>query len=86
MDFNLPADDDPRRLEVREWLEARPNVTYDELAEKGYAVPHWPAPWGLSADPETQLIIEQEINNMANPAIAGTKFKFFQMTGVSKHG
>ena len=61
MDFNLPADDDPRRLEVREWLEARPKVTYDELAEKGYAVPHWPAPWGLSADPETQLIIEQEI-------------------------
>lgn len=61
MDFNLPADDDPRRVEVRDWLEARPNVSYDELAEKGYAVPHWPAPWGLSADPETQLIIAQEI-------------------------
>lgn len=61
MDFNLPADDDPRRLEVREWLEARPNVSYDELAKQGYAVPHWPAPWGLSADPETQLIIAEEI-------------------------
>ena len=61
MDFNLPADDDPRRLEVREWLEARPNVSYDDLAAKGYAVPHWPAPWGLSADPETQLIIAEEI-------------------------
>lgn len=61
MDFNLPADDDPRRLEVRTWLDARPDVSYEELAQKGYTVPHWPAPWGFSADPETQLIIEQEI-------------------------
>jgi len=61
MDFILPAEDDPRRVEVREWLGARPDVTYKELAEKGYAAPHWPVPWGLSADPETQLIIAEEL-------------------------
>ncbi|GLI96667.1 acyl-CoA dehydrogenase [Sphingobium sp. BS19] len=61
MDFNLPAENDPRRLEVRRWFQDNPNPSYQQLAEKGYTVPHWPAPWGLSADPETQLIIEDEI-------------------------
>ena len=61
MDFNLPADDDPRRIEVRRWFEQNPNCTYEQLAKKGYTVPHWPAPWGLAADPELQLIIEEEI-------------------------
>lgn len=61
MDFNLPGEDDPRRVEVRRWFEENPNPSYDQLAERGYTVPHWPAPWGLSADPETQLIIEEEI-------------------------
>src|SRR5437764_1266619 len=61
MDFNLPADDDPRRLEVREWLAAHPKCSYRELADRGYAVPHWPRPWGLGADPEMQLIVDDEI-------------------------
>ena len=52
MDFELPRDDDPRRLEVRAWFEARPRPTGRELAEAGYATPHWPKPWGLEADPE----------------------------------
>lgn len=61
MDFNLPAQDDPRRLEVREWLAEHPSCTHRQLAERGYAVPHWPRPWGLAADPELQLIIDDEI-------------------------
>lgn len=61
MDFNLPPDDDPRRREVRAWLGAHPGVSYAALAERGYAVPHWPKPWGLGADPELQLIIDEEI-------------------------
>jgi len=28
------------------------------MAEAGYVVPHWPAPWGMDADPELQLIID----------------------------
>ncbi|MDX3898965.1 MAG: acyl-CoA dehydrogenase family protein [Sphingobium sp.] len=61
MDFNLPAGDDPRRLEVRAWLEAHPDPSYADLFEQGYTVPHWPRPWGLGADPELQLIVDDEI-------------------------
>jgi 3-oxochol-4-en-24-oyl-CoA dehydrogenase len=60
MDFELP-DDDPRRREVREWLEATPRPTGRQLAEAGYVVPHWPRPWGLEADPVHQLIIDEEL-------------------------
>ncbi len=61
MDFELPADDDPRRLEVRAWLAEHPTPTGRQLAESGYAVAHWPRPWGLDADPIHQLIIDDEL-------------------------
>ena len=61
MDFQLPAEDDPRRTAVREWLAAHPNPTGRQLAEAGYVAPHWPAPWGLEADPVQQLIIDDEL-------------------------
>ena len=61
MDFDLPADDDPRRLAVRAWLAEHPAPAGRELAEAGYVVPHWPPPWGLDADPVHQLIIDEEI-------------------------
>ena len=74
MDFELPREDDPRRLEVRAWFEARPRPTGRQLAEAGYATPHWPKPWGLEADPELQLIIDEEMKraqvnapNLVNP-------------------
>lgn len=62
MDFNLPADDDPRRVEVRQWIAAHPGCSYRQLAERGYTVPHWPQPWGLGADPELQLMIDDELS------------------------
>ena len=62
MDFDLPVDDDPRRLEIRSWLERHPDPTGDQLADAGYVVPHWPSPWGLDADPMHQLIIEEELD------------------------
>jgi alkylation response protein AidB-like acyl-CoA dehydrogenase len=61
MDFELPGDDDPRRKTVRDWLAAHPNPTGKDLAEGGYVVPHWPKPYGLDADPMTQLIIDDEL-------------------------
>ena len=61
MDFELPGDDDPRRQEVRSWLEANPSPSGRRLAEAGYVVPHWPRPWGLEADPVHQLIIDEEL-------------------------
>ncbi len=52
---------DPRRAEIRSWLEANPSPTPRQLAEAGYVAPHWPEPWGLGADPDLQLIIDDEL-------------------------
>src|SRR5260370_39783884 len=60
MDFNLPPENDPRRLEIRTFFEANPRPTGRQLAERGDTVPDWPRPWGLGADPELQLIIDEE--------------------------
>ena len=57
----MPGDDDPRRSGVREWLAAHPKPTGRQLAEAGYVVPHWPAPFGRDADPLTQLVIDDEL-------------------------
>ncbi len=61
MDFDLPAPDDPRRVEVRTWLAEHPRPSGRELAEAGLVAPHWPAPWGRDADPVHQLIIDDEL-------------------------
>ncbi|WP_408895516.1 acyl-CoA dehydrogenase family protein [Nocardioides sp. R1-1] len=31
------------------------------LVDAGYLTPHWPAPYGLGADPTTQIVIDQEL-------------------------
>jgi len=61
VDFDLPPDDDPRRLVVRAWLDQNPEPTARQLHDAGYVVPHWPAPWGLDADPMHQLVIDDEL-------------------------
>jgi alkylation response protein AidB-like acyl-CoA dehydrogenase len=61
MDFELPGDDDPRRLAVREWLAGHPSPSGRDLAEAGYVAPHWPTPYGLDADPIHQLVIDEEL-------------------------
>jgi alkylation response protein AidB-like acyl-CoA dehydrogenase len=61
IDFELPPDDDPRRLEVRAWLAEHPRPSGRELADAGWVVPHWPTPWGRDADPLTQLLVDEEL-------------------------
>ena len=61
MDFELPADDDPRRLAVRAWLDEHPAPSGRDLADAGLVTPHWPEPWGRGADPVHQLIIDDEL-------------------------
>jgi 3-oxochol-4-en-24-oyl-CoA dehydrogenase len=61
VDLGLPGDDDPRRRQVREWLEEHPHPTGRQLAEAGYVAPHWATPYGLDADPLTQLMIDEEL-------------------------
>jgi alkylation response protein AidB-like acyl-CoA dehydrogenase len=61
MDFDLPPEDDPRRVAVRGWLAAHPSPNGRQLADAGYVAPHWPAPYGIDADPVHQLIIDDEL-------------------------
>ena len=62
VDFELPAEDDPRRLGVRGWLDTHPTPSPADLVDAGYVAPQWPRPWGLDADAELQLIIAQELS------------------------
>jgi alkylation response protein AidB-like acyl-CoA dehydrogenase len=76
VDFELPADDDPRRSEVRAWLAEHPLPSGRELAEAGLVAPHWPKPYGLDADPVHQLVIDEElrrarVSRPANPVGIG---------------
>jgi 3-oxochol-4-en-24-oyl-CoA dehydrogenase len=70
VDFELAAQDDPRRLAVRAWLAEHPRPTGRQLAEAGWVVPHWPRPYGLDADPVHQLVIDEELQRagVARPA------------------
>ena len=52
MDFELPKEDDPRRVEVRAWFAARPRPTGRQLAEAGYATLGGDAPPGEAAPAE----------------------------------
>jgi alkylation response protein AidB-like acyl-CoA dehydrogenase len=61
MDVDLPAEDDPRRVEVRRWFAEHPQPSARALVDAGFVVPHWPRPYGLDADPAMQLIIEDEM-------------------------
>jgi alkylation response protein AidB-like acyl-CoA dehydrogenase len=61
VDLELPGEDHPERIAVRSWLEQHPHAAGRQLAEAGYVAPHWPRPWGLEADPITQLVIDDEL-------------------------
>jgi len=62
--IELPPEAEAIRTEVRSvaaTIAALPGPEqHDRLVETGYAVPHWPAPWGRAADAVEQLVIEQE--------------------------
>jgi 3-oxochol-4-en-24-oyl-CoA dehydrogenase len=61
VDLALPGDDHPARSALRSWLDAHPDPGPRALAESGYVAPHWPRPWGLGADPVSQLVIDEEL-------------------------
>ncbi len=65
LELELPGDDAaPVREEVRAFiagLDGKDEQTQvREVADAGYAMPHWPKPWGREAGPVEQLVIEQE--------------------------
>lgn len=65
VNVDLGGLDEPLRPEVRATAERIAGLPADEqraaLVETGYLTPHWPAPYGLAADPVTQVVIDQEL-------------------------
>lgn len=62
----LPQDEDvdnedPRRVEIRDWLARHPHPSGSDLAQAGLVAPHWPEPWGRGASVEDQLLIDDEL-------------------------
>ncbi len=53
--------DDPRRLDLRAWLERHPAPSGRELAGAGLVAPNLPPPWGRGADVDYQLLIDDEL-------------------------
>jgi alkylation response protein AidB-like acyl-CoA dehydrogenase len=60
----LPPEAESHRAEVRAFLAdlvARDRSEWNRrIADAGYLMPHWPAPWGRDASPVEQLVIDEE--------------------------
>ena len=77
---DLPPEAEPIRDTVRQFAEQvrRPRrgpATREALLESGYAMPHWPKPWGRDAGAIEQLVIEQEFSS------AGIRRPAYGITG-----
>lgn len=68
LNVELPAEAEEIRPEVAAFVDelaARPKDEWNRLlAESGYLVPHWPAPYGLEASPVRQVVIDQELSRV----------------------
>ena len=75
----LPPEAEAFRSEARSAIEAVKELEgtkqVQALVASGYAVPHWPKPWGRAASAIEQLVIEEEFNR------AGFKRPSYQITG-----
>jgi len=58
----VPPENDSRRHELRSWIAEHAKPDGPTLARAGLVAPHWPLPWGIGADPEHQLIVEEELS------------------------
>ncbi len=75
----LPPEAETYRAEVRKVIAEVQGLEGVELVRalvaSGYAVPHWPVPWGRAAGPVEQLVIEEEFR------AAGVKRPQYGITG-----
>jgi alkylation response protein AidB-like acyl-CoA dehydrogenase len=76
---DLPPEAERIREEVRAFANTVAALGADEarsaMIEAGYAMPHWPRPWGRAAGAVEQLVIEQEF------AAAGVQRPAYGITG-----
>jgi 3-oxochol-4-en-24-oyl-CoA dehydrogenase len=77
--IDLPPEAEPVRDAIRPDVDGLRELTGEArkqaLIETGYAMPHWPRPWGRDASAIEQLVIEQEF------AAAGIKRPGYGITG-----
>ncbi len=63
---DLPPEAEDRRAVVRPLVQEvaaqQGEAQRAALVETGLLAPHWPAPWGRSADPLDQLVIDEELS------------------------
>ena len=75
----LPPEAEPIRADVRAFVDTIKSLGPEEqllaMVDTGYAVPHWPAPWGRSAGAVEQLVVEEEF------AAAGIEQPNYVITG-----
>ena len=75
---DLPPEAEAVRGRVREFADSIRGLDADAqrvaLIDSGYAMPHWPKPWGLDAGAVEQLVIEQEFEaaGIKRPALGIT--------------
>ncbi|MFN8036711.1 MAG: acyl-CoA dehydrogenase [Acidimicrobiia bacterium] len=64
LSVDLPPEAESYRADVRAFLDEISTLGDDErverMAEAGYVVPQWPAPWGRDASAVEQMVIEEE--------------------------
>ena len=76
---DLPPEAEPIREVVRQFVEGLRDLDdkarREALIESGYAMAHWPRPWGREAGAVEQLVIEQELT------AAGIKRPAYGITG-----
>lgn len=69
--IDLPPEAAEHRARAREFareLEAAPAGRRQELfVDSGYAVAHWPKPWGRGAGAVEQLVLEEELAGLGRP-------------------
>ncbi len=77
--IELPPEAEPFRIEARAFAERIKGLDASAqrtaMIDDGYAVPHWPKPWGREAKAVEQLVIEEEF------ALAGLKRPAYAITG-----
>jgi alkylation response protein AidB-like acyl-CoA dehydrogenase len=85
----LPPEAEPYRDQLRalvaELRDLGPADRRGRLVEDGYAVPHWPRPWGRDAGAVEQIVIEQELDaaGITRPSLGITEWVILSLV---QHG
>ncbi len=86
-DLDLPPEAEQYRAAVQAFvasLEGKDARSLrNAMAESGYLVPHWPAPWGRDASAAEQLVIEQEFAGIDTPSLGITAWN---IQTIVQHG